>query len=593
MYRFFSRFPVLETLLWVLAAFAAFAAFLVIAPGFFNNPSNTTIASQLTTTLRPTLTPIRTATPVLAVPAPKLGTPKPLPTPPPGAQVFTFVANVRLSGWLASGEQNPHWGDRNLHAGQYKGQTYQSVLYFDLSALAPDSQIIFAQIELTGLNRGNLGVNGNWTLKLLPTNMLVGWSVHSSSDFAQVSTNAQIGVGLSPADLAEGQTNQFVFGPSQLGQLGQAIDSAGQIAFRIDGPTGSEDSLFTWDGGDPDPTVGPHPILRVIAVPGQFEIITATPTPGNVLTAAAVIVQGTESAKVNGTPTPLPRKYATVVPLQVVTSQPTPANSATAQALADNATAVALTTGTFTPTPPYWVTATPTAAFLAVGVFTPVPTQEIPTPTPEVSRLQQIKTPIPTESVLYGNIAFFTDREGTGTPQVWVMNPSGVILGKLSGDEYYQIAETHALFSPDKLFQVDVGKNDKGQWQIVVLDVAKGILAPLIPGKGQKGSYQPTWSPLGDKLAYVSDWEGTEEIYVYDIRTKISTRVTTTPLNQKTFERAQNNHPSWSPDGKQIVFASNRDPFPRWQIWIMDVDGGNMRTLSTSPFNDTAPDWVR
>jgi TolB protein len=222
-----------------------------------------------------------------------------------------------------------------------------------------------------------------------------------------------------------------------------------------------------------------------------------------------------------------------------------------------------------------------------------VPTQEILTATPEISRLQQARTPIPTESVLYGNIAFLTDREGNGTPQIWVMNPSGVVLGKLSSDEYYKIAETHALFSPGELFQVDVGLGDKSQWQIVILDVAKGTLAPLIPGKGQKGSYQPAWSPLGDKIVYVSDWEGTEELYVYDISTKVSTRITTTPLNQKTFERAQNNHPSWSPDGKHIVFASNRDPFPRWQIWIIEPNGADMHRLATSPFNDTAPNWVR
>ena len=588
--QIFSRFPFLETILWILAAAAAFVAFLIIVPGFFNNSSVNTVAVQATVTPQATLTPQSTATEVLAAPPPREKTPDPLPTPPPGAQVFTFLANPKLSGWLASGEQDPHWGDRNIHAGEYKGQTFESLIYFDLSVLAPGSHVVYADVQLTGLNRGNLGANGDWSLKLLPSALLTGWTGHSVSDFQRSSTMGQIGSALGPVDLAEGGTNQFVFSTSLLPKLDDALSQSGQVAFRLDGPQGSEDSLFTWDGGDPDPSVGPHPTLRVIAIPGQFIPITRTPTPRNVLTAAAQYVQQTESAKLYGTPTPLPRAFATYNPLQVITSQPTPANTATIQAQSAFATAVALTTGTFTPTPDYWVTATPTLVLLEGFLFTPIPS---PTPTTFVSRIQLLQTPIPTQSGLYGKVVFMTDREGTGTPQPWLMNTDGSIVGKLSGNEYYRIAENRDLFSPDGLFQVDVGKTESGSWQIVLIDYSKGTVTPLITNKGQRGAYQPVWSPLGDKIAYVSDIEGTEEIYVYDIKSKMSTRLTDTPLNQKTWERAQNNHPSWSPDGKQIVFASNRDPFPLWQIWVMDANGSDMHRLSTSPYNDTAPVWIK
>jgi hypothetical protein len=590
--QLFSRLSALETVLWILAVVVAFVAFLVIAPSFFTNPTpSITSAAQFTATPRATLTPLPSATEVLGAPPPKVSTLAPIPTPPPNAEAFTFVANPKQSGWIASGEKDPHWGDRNIHAGQYKGQTFKSLLYFDLSVLAPGSRILYADVELTGLNRSNLGTSGNWSLKLLPATLLTGWLGHSVSELAQSSTLDQIGRALEPADLAEGRTNQFVFSSNQLSRLEQALDQTGQIAFRLDGPQGPADSLFTWDGGDPDPTIGAHPVMRVIAVPGQFIPITNTPTPQNVLTVAAQVAQATEFAIRYGTPTPFPRAFATYNPLQVVTSQPTPANSATAQAQAAYATAVAMTTGTFTPTPPYLITTTPTPPFLALGQFTPVAT---PTPTPFVSRLQLLQTPIPTQVGLSGDIAFLSDREGTGTPQVWVMNPSGTILGKLSSDEYYRIAENQALFSPDKLFQVDVGKCDNGVWQIVMLDISKGTLSPLIADcKGHIGAYHPAWSPLGDKIVYVSDRETTDEIYVYDLKTKTSARLTTTLLNQKTWELAQNNHPAWSPDGKQIVFASNRDPFPMWQIWIMDANGGNLRKLSSSPYNDTAPVWIR
>src|SRR5271165_4870435 len=38
-------------------------------------------------------------------------------------------------------------------------------------------------------------------------------------------------------------------------------------------------------------------------------------------------------------------------------------------------------------------------------------------------------------------------------------------------------------------------------------------------------------------------------------------------------------HPRWSPDGKQILFESNRSG--EGQLWIIDVDGGEARQLTT------------
>ena len=50
-------------------------------------------------------------------------------------------------------------------------------------------------------------------------------------------------------------------------------------------------------------------------------------------------------------------------------------------------------------------------------------------------------------------------------------------------------------------------------------------------------------------------------------------------------------HPSWSPNGKEIVFSRSENNRPL-QIYIMDNRGGNARSISGDHFNDRHPAWA-
>ena len=73
--------------------------------------------------------------------------------------------------------------------------------------------------------------------------------------------------------------------------------------------------------------------------------------------------------------------------------------------------------------------------------------------------------------------------------------------------------------------------------------------------------HHPAWSPVDDRIAFVSDRDGYEHIYAIN--------ADGTGLAQLTSDESDDLHPSWSPDGSKIVFSREGE------IWIIDSDGSN------------------
>ena len=56
-------------------------------------------------------------------------------------------------------------------------------------------------------------------------------------------------------------------------------------------------------------------------------------------------------------------------------------------------------------------------------------------------------------------------------------------------------------------------------------------------------------------------------------------------------DRADYTGPSWSPDGQQIAFASNRSGQANYEIYIMNLDGSGLRQIVEHIGGDFAPSW--
>jgi TolB protein len=98
-------------------------------------------------------------------------------------------------------------------------------------------------------------------------------------------------------------------------------------------------------------------------------------------------------------------------------------------------------------------------------------------------------------------------------------------------------------------------------------------------------AWTPAWSPKGERVTFVASDTGNDEIWIIE-RDGWPAR----QLTQNEWE--WDHHPSFSPDGSQIVFASNRDTGRR-QIWMMEANGENQRQITSFTFEAWDPVWVK
>ena len=103
------------------------------------------------------------------------------------------------------------------------------------------------------------------------------------------------------------------------------------------------------------------------------------------------------------------------------------------------------------------------------------------------------------------------------------------------------------------------------------------------PGTRVSGSANDmglSWSPGGNRLAYMSDHTGNWEIYAYNLDGGFQV-LTNHP--------ASDGLPVWSPDGSAIAFVSNRDG--AWGIYLMRPEGEDPRqVISLGP---NYPNWTQ
>ena len=101
------------------------------------------------------------------------------------------------------------------------------------------------------------------------------------------------------------------------------------------------------------------------------------------------------------------------------------------------------------------------------------------------------------------------------------------------------------------------------------------------------GGLFPSWSPDGKKIVFQSP-PPNRDIFVVDLATGELTNLTNDP-NDPADDSWDDFRADWSPDGRKIAFTSNRSGNP--EIYVMNADGSDPQGLTFSGATSSAPDW--
>jgi len=175
-------------------------------------------------------------------------------------------------------------------------------------------------------------------------------------------------------------------------------------------------------------------------------------------------------------------------------------------------------------------------------------------------------------------LAFSSSR--SGDPEIYIVDQSGGNLHRVTSSKGPDVS---AVWNRKTGSEIAWVSGRTGLPQIFMMG-ADGTNVQQMTDQGYAVS--PAWSPNGQFLMlswmrhYGPGAPGAEDIYIMDVASK--------QWVQLTHDGGRNDFPSWAPDGRHIVFQSNRSG--SLQIWSMLADGSNQKQLTSSGSN-SEPDW--
>jgi Tol biopolymer transport system component len=119
--------------------------------------------------------------------------------------------------------------------------------------------------------------------------------------------------------------------------------------------------------------------------------------------------------------------------------------------------------------------------------------------------------------------------------------------------------------------------SDSNIWRVNLSDPREQPVQLIASTRGESNGQ---YSPDGKKIVFASNRSGNMEVWICDADGSSPVQVTSTGYSGA---------PRWSPDSQRIAFDSNVSG--HWQIYTVSARGGQARRMTNGPTNDTRPSW--
>ncbi len=164
----------------------------------------------------------------------------------------------------------------------------------------------------------------------------------------------------------------------------------------------------------------------------------------------------------------------------------------------------------------------------------------------------------------------------SGNPEIYRISPQGKIIKRLTVSKAIEISPSWAPGGRDLVFTSD----RTGTPQLYIID-SDGAGRRRLTFEGRYND-SAVWSPSGDQIVYATRVGNYTQIVV--MKSTGEDRRVLTPGRWRNSE-----DPSWAPDGRHIVFASDRSG--AFKLYVFDIVEDSFRQLTFGNDPDITPAW--